>query len=232
MCIKLQTSFCFQLNTTNSCVELQHLINFETTSKKVFAARLLVLGRIFLNTLAPPHVAESLLICEAMERAILRDVKISPDFPMSIPLTARWPWGELIPGPACGAEWIIISTYRSGPSLCPDHSTPGPAQRRPQTLCLKPSGAFYHSVSAPSEGPSPHQPALLVPEYKERTENKPIVLFLYFFMFFPKINYSVSLHEALHLFCLIRIIFTCLPVSKLRLIDGTHLAAEVKQYFQ
>lgn len=31
-------------------------------------------------------------------RRMCRDVKISPDVPMSIPLTAPWPWGEFIPG--------------------------------------------------------------------------------------------------------------------------------------
>ena len=44
------------------------------------------------------HTLRDLSLFSRRWTRMCRDVKISPDIPMSIPLTAPWPWGELIPG--------------------------------------------------------------------------------------------------------------------------------------
>lgn len=99
------------------------------TSNRVSMDGVFILGKCS-KTLALPHIAESFLICEEMEKDVQRcenKPRLPNEYSTHSSLTLRWAY----PWPVCKAAWIIISTYRSSPSLCPDQTAPGLAQLLP-----------------------------------------------------------------------------------------------------
>lgn len=85
-----------QLNTRSSCIHSSSVFVFQTLSERWTAETLFLLQDFFFLFLLF-HTWQGLSSFASRWRRMCRDVKISTVFPMSIPRTATWPWGELIP---------------------------------------------------------------------------------------------------------------------------------------
>lgn len=72
-----------------------------------------------------------------------RDVKISPDFPMSIPLTVPWPWGELIPDQCAKLDELQYLPIGPGSASTLLKRT----RPRAASPHLRPAGAFHDNAA-------------------------------------------------------------------------------------